>query len=288
MTLTPTLKPKTISHEIIWEILPDDFQLPDDPVDNLTQPLLAAVLREILEIAGLITPEMIIATNFGICTKVDGKTAIKAPDWLYVPKVKIPQSNRRSYTPHTEGDLPLIVMEFISETDGGEYSLNPYYPFGKWYFYEQVLKIPVYVIFHPDEGILDLYRLINGSYKLQIPNDQGYFWLEEINLFLGVWEGTKVDRSGFWLRWWDSSENLLPWGIERIEQERQRAEQESQRAEQESQRAEQESQRAEQESQRAEQESQRAEQESQEKEQLLKQFNDLNQKLKEMGIELEN
>jgi Putative restriction endonuclease len=271
--MTLTLAPKISSHKIVWEILPNDFQLPDDPVDNLTQPLLAAVLREILEIAGLITPEMILATNFGICTKVDGKTAIKAPDWVYVPKVKSIQSNRRSYTPHTEGDLPLIVMEFISETDGGEYSINPHFPFGKWYFYEQILQIPLYVIFHPDEGMLELYRLVHGRYQPQTPNDQGYYWLEEMNLFLGVWEGIKSDRAGYWLRWWDSSKNLLPWGTERIEQERQRAEQERQRAEQERQ--------------RAEQEHQRAEQEKQEKEILLKQLNDLSKKLKDMGIEPE-
>jgi hypothetical protein len=41
------------------------------------------------------------------------------------------------------------------------------------------------------------------------------------------------------LRWWDKSGNLLLWGSELVEQERQRAEQERQRAEQEKQRAEQ-------------------------------------------------
>jgi hypothetical protein len=40
------------------------------------------------------------------------------------------------------------------------------------------------------------------------------------------------------LRWWDKSGNLLLWGSELVEQERQRAEQERQRAEQERQRAE--------------------------------------------------
>ncbi len=259
MTITPTIKPKTISHKIIWETLPDDFQLPDEPVDNLTQPLLAAVLREILEIAGLITPEMLIATNFGICTKVDDKTAIKAPDWVYIPQVTPKSQERKSYTPHTEGDLPLIVMEFISETEGGEYSFNPHFPYGKWYFYEQILQVPFYLIFHPSEGMLECYRLVNERYQPQTPNNEGYYWLEGINLFLGVWEGRKADRAGYWLRWRDSSGNLLPWGTERIEQERQRTDQERQRADQE----------------------------KQEKEVLLKKLNDLSQKLKEMGIELE-
>ncbi|MEA5535727.1 Uma2 family endonuclease [Crocosphaera sp. XPORK-15E] len=224
MSLKTTVKPKSIGHKIIWETLPDDFELPDEPVDNLTQPLLAAVLREILEIAGLIRPEMLIATNFGICTKVDGKTAIKAPDLVYIPQVKSTEKERKSYTPYTDGDLPVIVMEFISETEGGEYSINPHYPYGKWYFYEQILKIPVYIIFHPLEGILECYRLVEGHYQAKNTNDKGYYWLEEINLFLGVWQGTKADRSGYWLRWWDSSGNLLLWGTERIEQEKQEKE----------------------------------------------------------------
>jgi hypothetical protein len=47
-----------------------------------------------------------------------------------------------------------------------------------------------------------------------------------MGLFLGVWQGTKAERTGYWLRWWDREENLLPWGAELVEQERQRAEQE--------------------------------------------------------------
>lgn len=39
--------------KITWEKLPDDFVLPDDPVDNNLQPLLAEALRESLELAGL-------------------------------------------------------------------------------------------------------------------------------------------------------------------------------------------------------------------------------------------
>ena len=54
---------------------------------------------------------------------------------------------------------------------------------------------------------------------------------EDLNLFLGVWQGQKEERTGYWLRWWDEAENLLPWAVEQIEQERQRAENERQRAE---------------------------------------------------------
>jgi uncharacterized protein (DUF3084 family) len=79
-----------------------------------------------------------------------------------------------------------------------------------------------------------------------------------MNLYLGVWQGTRLQQNYHWLRWWDKEGNLLLWGTEKIELEHQIAEQERQRAEQERQRAEQEKQRAEQEKQRAEQEKQRA------------------------------
>ncbi|NEP14728.1 MAG: Uma2 family endonuclease, partial [Symploca sp. SIO2C1] len=69
--------------------------------------------------------------------------------------------------------------------------------------------------------------------------------VESLGLYLGVWEGTKTNRTGYWLRWWDEKGEILPWGIELVEQERLQAEQEKHRAEQEKQRAEQERLRAE-------------------------------------------
>ena len=230
--------------EIRWEPLPAGFRLEDEPVENTGQPLIASALRESLEIAQRIQPQVLIATNFALCATVSGELVIKAPDWLYVPCVKEQLASRNSYTPNLEGDLPSIVMEFLSETEGGEYSVKPTYPPGKWFFYEQILQVPIYVIFEPKAGLLELYRLQNGKYELEQPDENGRHWLPEIDLYLGTWNGSKTDRSGYWLRWWNQSSAILPWAVEQIESERQRAEQESQRAEQESQRAEQESQRA--------------------------------------------
>ncbi|MDJ0548571.1 MAG: Uma2 family endonuclease [Microcystis sp. M49637_WE12] len=271
------------SPPITWEKLPDDFILPDEPVDNNLQPLLAAALRESLELAGLILESMLIASNFGLCATVKTQTVVKAPDWVYIPSVKSIASGeiRRSYTPHLEGEIPAIVLEFISETEGGEYSINPHYPYGKWYFYEQILQVPVYGIFQPKTGELEIYRLNQGRYEQQKPNENNRYWIAEINLFLGVWQGTKAEFTTNWLRWWDKSGNLLLWGSELVEQERQRAEQERQRAEQERQRAEQERQRTEQESQRAEQAELELEQEQIARQRLV-------QKLKELGVNPEN
>jgi Uma2 family endonuclease len=213
---------------ITWEKLPDDFILPDEPVDNNLQPLLAAALRESLELAGLILESMLIASNFGLCATVKTQTVVKAPDWVYIPSVKpIPSGKiRRSYTPHLEGEIPTIVLEFISETEGGEYSINPHYPYGKWYFYEQILQVPVYGIFQPKTGELEIYRLNQGRYEQQKPDENNRYWIAEINLFLGVWQGKKAEVTAYWLRWWDKSGNLLLWGSERVAQTEYQLEQE--------------------------------------------------------------
>jgi hypothetical protein len=218
---------------ITWEALPQDFQLEDEPVENTGQPILAGALRESLELSGFIQPQMLIASNFGLCATVNEQFIVKAPDWVYVPTVKKVVDIRRSYTPNLEGDIPAIVMEFLSESEGGEYSVKRSYPPGKWFFYEQILQVPIYVIFEPDSGLLEYYQLENSRYELKLPDENGRHWLETMGLFLGTWQGTKEGRTGYWLRWWDASGNLLPWAVEQIEQERQRAEQERQRAEQE-------------------------------------------------------
>ncbi|GCA91319.1 hypothetical protein MiTa_04687 [Microcystis aeruginosa NIES-4264] len=106
-----------------------------------------------------------------------------------------------------------------------------------------------------------------GRYEQQKPNENNRYWIAEINLFLGVWQGKKAEVTAYWLRWWDKSGNLLLWGSELVQQEKQRAEQEKQRAAQERQRAEQ------------------AELEL-EQEQIARQR--LVQKLKELGVNPEN
>jgi Uma2 family endonuclease len=217
---------------ITWEKLPDDFILPDDPVENIQQPPLAAAVTDALIAANLITSDMLIASNFGIVANINQKTVVKAPDWLYVPRVSPVAAGviRRSYTPNTEGKPVAVVMEFLSDTECGEYSIRPTPPYGKLYFYEQVLQVPTYVIFDPYTISLEVRRLENGRYALH-EGASGRFWIPELELFLGIWQGTRPGSDiTNWLRWWDSSGNLLLWSSEKAELESQRAEAERQRA----------------------------------------------------------
>lgn len=223
----------TTTYEVTWEKLPDDFVLDDEPVDNINQPLLAAALTESLELAGKLPDHSLTTTNYGICATLDNQIVVKAPDWGYVPSIRVPRADvKRSYTPRLQGDIPAIVIEFLSDTEGSEYSSKPTYPPGKWFFYEQVLQVSNYAIFEPEAGVLEVYRLDDsGTYRLQKPDPDNRYWIAEISLFLGIWQGTRENRTGYWLRWWDQP-GLLLWGSELAIAERQRAEQERQRAEQ--------------------------------------------------------
>lgn len=113
-------------------------------------------------------------------------------------------------------------------------------PYGKLYFYEQILCVPTYVVFDPFSLTLDVRQLQeNGVYQVQEPDPQGRYWIPTLQLFLGLWYGERLGRATHWLRWWDEAGNLLLWSSELAEQEHQRAEQAQQTAEQEHQRAEQ-------------------------------------------------
>lgn len=209
----------TNNYEITWEKLPDDFVLDDEPVDNINQAFLAAALTESLEIGGKLPANALTLTNYGICATMNQKIVVKAPDWAYIPSIRVPREEvKRSYTPQLQGNIPAIVMEFLSDTEGGEYSSKPTYPPGKWFFYERVLEVPNYVIFEPDSGELEVYQLDDSRrYELRNPDANNRYWIVQMRLFLGVWQGTRENRTGYWLRWWDENGELLLWGSERAE-----------------------------------------------------------------------
>lgn len=212
-------------------------------MENIQQPALAAALTDALRAAGFVQPHMLIGSNFGLVATVNKKIVVKAPDWFYVPRVNAvaPGVIRRSYTPNLEGDSVAVVMEFLSDTEGGELSIRATPPYGKFYFYEQILRVPTYITYDPYALSLEVRCLQEGHYSLQAANQAGRWWIPELSLFLGLWSGERLGQTTAntnWLRWWDGDGNLLLWSSEQAEQERQRAEQAQQQAAQERQRAE--------------------------------------------------
>ena len=165
----------------------------------------------------------------------------EAPDWFYVPNVP-PLLNgqvRRSYVLWQEYVAPLIVLEFVSGNGSEEKDKTP--PAisdfqddrkpGKFWVYEQGIRVPFYGIYEVKKAAVELYCLVSNSYQQVEANERGHFPISQLGIELGIWQGNYNNMELPWLRWWDNFGNLLLTGEERAEQERQRAEQEHQRAE---------------------------------------------------------
>jgi Uma2 family endonuclease len=174
------------------------------------------------------------------------------------------KGNRSYFVWVQDGKSPAVVVEIVSNQEGGEdgEKLRKY----------EAMGIPYYVIFDPwrllSDRMLRIYQFAGAS--------QGYIeqvggLLDAVGLGLSLWQGEYEGTETLWLRWTDREGRLIPTGAEWARQERQRAEESARQADQERQQADQERQRADQERQRATEAEQRAER--------------LAARLRELGIE---
>jgi Uma2 family endonuclease len=154
----------------------------------------------------------------------------KRPDWfavLGVPFLYEKRDMRYSYVIWQEEIAPFIVVELFSKNtkkeDLGKTLREIKQPPTKWEVYEQILQIPYYVIFsreQPDK--FQIFQLRNGRYHaLTLPDKR--CWFEEIQLGLGIWNGTYYDIKHQWLRWYDAEGQWILTHQKRQEQEAQRA-----------------------------------------------------------------
>ncbi len=162
-------------------------------------------------------------TNVGLFFAIDQPPLV--PDFLLSLGVRFPKNIRekkyRSYFVWVYGKAPELVLEVVSNKEGGE--LEKKLP-----LYAQ-MGIPLYVVWDPDLLIssvpLQVFTLRFRSYEPSAAR-----WFPEIGLGLKVQNGVIEDFEATWLRWCDERGELIPTGEERAYQERQRADQERQRA----------------------------------------------------------
>ncbi|MEG4318513.1 MULTISPECIES: Uma2 family endonuclease [unclassified Microcoleus] len=156
----------------------------------------------------------------------------EAPDWFYVPNVPptLDGQLRRSYVLWQELISPLIVLEFVSGNGAEERDRTPLLRTGqqetkpgKFWIYENVIHPAFYGIYEVNRASVEVYHLVDGSYHLVSANDRAHYPIQPLGVELGIWHGRYQNAELPWLRWWDSSGNLLLTGFERAEQERQRA-----------------------------------------------------------------
>jgi Uma2 family endonuclease len=222
------------------------------------------LLRETFQSSLYPPDEVFIGTDINLYYDVRHTQWHKRPDWfavLGVPRAVQQADLRWSYVVWQEGVNPFVVVELLSpgteSEDLGQTLREINQPPTKWEVYERILRIPYYIIFDRYTNRLRAFHLVATHYtELNLPNQK--LWLEDVQLGLGVWEGTYADAHGSWLRCYDASGDWIPTLAEAANQEHQRADQAQQQAAHAQQRADQAQQQAAHAQQRADQAQQQA------------------------------
>ncbi|MEM7554139.1 MAG: Uma2 family endonuclease [Cyanobacteria bacterium P01_A01_bin.84] len=231
------------------EVLPTMYDLPSENPEEPGLPdefhdFQPQLLRETFAPANYPVEEIFVGTDLNLYYDVRNHLWYKRPDWFAVLGVS-PSTQQKdlrlSYVIWQEGVHPFIVVELLSpgteQEDLGQTLREVNKPPTKWQVYEQLLRVPYYIIFDRYSNHLRAFQLVGTRYQeLNLPEQKLLF--NEIHLILGVWQGCYQNVQGLWLRWYHSNGDLILTAAERVKQEHTRAEQEHIRAEQERARAE--------------------------------------------------
>lgn len=140
----------------------------------------------------------------------------KRPDWfgvVGVSRLYEERDLRLSYVVWQERVNPFVVVELLSpgteEEDFGRTVQKSGNPATKWQVYEQILRVPYYIIFSRYTNELQAFHLVGGHYEPVTITD-GRFLLPELELSLGLWQGSFRGIDRLWLRWMTTEGELIP------------------------------------------------------------------------------
>ncbi|NJL65762.1 MAG: Uma2 family endonuclease [Microcoleus sp. SM1_3_4] len=188
------------------EELPDSD---DTPVDNQLQHLIPTLLEAILALIWSDRQDWYFGADMAIYYD-EFQPAIVPDGFLSLGVARfIDEQLRLSYVLWEEQQIPIFVLEVVSQNYRGEYSKKKqdYADLGVLY----------YAVYNPRrrrKPPLELYRLEQGKYVLLSGNP---IWLPEINLGLGREVGTYQGITREWLYWYDESGQKLLTPEERIQ-----------------------------------------------------------------------
>lgn len=190
---------------------PEEPGLPDE--FHLYQPQL---LRETFQSPQWNSDSVFTAADLNLYYDVHHPNWYKRPDWFAVvgvPRLYEERDLRMSYVIWQEQISPFVVVELLSPgteaEDLGQSTRSPETPPTKWQVYEQILRVPYYIVFSRYTDQIQAFRLVGGHYELAELIEQG-LPIPEIGLTLGLWRGNYQDRERLWLRWLTTEGVLIP------------------------------------------------------------------------------
>jgi Uma2 family endonuclease len=209
---------------------PEEPGLPDE--FHILQPQL---LRDTFRPPTYPVEQVFVANDMNLYYDVHHPLWYKRPDWFaVVGNSRLYQGTelRLSYVIWQEGVDPFVVVELLSpgteKEDLGQTLRTVDRPPTKWQVYEQVLRVPYYIVFDRYTDKLRAFTIQASNYTELDLEQEPRIWMPNLELGLGLWQGTYQGIERLWLRWYDATGN---WISTPEEQQAIRAEQEYQRAE---------------------------------------------------------
>ncbi|MCD8487389.1 MAG: Uma2 family endonuclease [Desertifilum sp.] len=227
----PPLDPKTV--------LPTMYDLPSEDIQEAGLPdeyhnFQPQLLRETFQPPHYPENRIFVASDLNLYYDVRHPLWYKRPDWfavLGVDRFYEQRELRMSYVTWQEGVNPFIGVELLSpgteREDLGQTLRDANQPPTKWEVYEQVLRVPYYIVFDRYTNQLQAFQLVGSRYA-GLDVSEARVWIDEIQLGLGLWQGIYQGIERLWLRWYDIQGNWILTPEERVaarmEKERRRAE----------------------------------------------------------------
>mgnify|MGYP001558566322 FL=1 len=152
-----------------------------------------------------------------------GNRKYKGPDFFFVNHVDGKRERLYWWVYEEQGRLPDVIVELNSRT-----TMKTDLTIKKD-LYERRFKTPEYYCYDPRKRRLLGWRLHGKRYQPIEPNERGWLWCEQLQLWLGTWEGSYLETEACWLRFYDKDESLVPFKAEAVENQLQAVEQENAR-----------------------------------------------------------
>ncbi|CAN0277442.1 unnamed protein product, partial [Phaeothamnion confervicola] len=198
----------------------------DRPVDNRFSERQMRMLPHILHSSWHEGKPFEALADVGLFPSVKNEDVV-VPDFLLslgvTPRPVTGAVEDRSYLMWVYGKAPDLVIEIVSNKEGGELTtkLDKY----------ARIRVTYYAVYDPfhclSKSDLKLYHLVDGRYVSMTPSS----FMSDVGLGLTIWKGSFEGVDSLWLRFLDSEGNLIPTPDEKSEADAARSEADAARSE---------------------------------------------------------
>ncbi|MGK7902098.1 MAG: Uma2 family endonuclease [Hormoscilla sp.] len=202
------------------QTLPTMYDLPSEDPEEISMPdqfhgRQSTLLEDTFQPQNITPSQVFAASDLNIYYDHRHLNWYKRPDWFAVvgvDRLYEGRDLRNSYVMWQEQVSPLVIIELLSPSteneDLGRTRRQPGNPPTKWQVYEQILRVPYYIVFSQDKDEFQAFHLVAGQYE-PVSLTDGRLQISQLELSLGLWQGSYKGANRLWLRWFTSEGELI-------------------------------------------------------------------------------